>query len=80
LFYNIGIFILFIMVVSCLLVYKYKGKLTKEELEIKEKEKQYYILSKIKNYQSAKLQAQQQLITGLPQWETEYDIHYKQNI
>jgi hypothetical protein len=74
LFFNIILFILFFIILALLLLYKYKGKLTNQELEQKETEKKYYILSKIKNYQDAKIRTQQQLITGLPQWETEYDI------
>ena len=35
-----------------------------------------YILSKIKNYQEAKRKASQELITGLPMWENEYDNLY----
>jgi len=31
-------------------------------------------MSRIKNYQDAKVKAQQELITGLPQWENEYDM------
>ena len=38
------------------------------------------ILSKIQNFQEAKKRAHQELITGLPHWETEYDvIHRKIN-
>ena len=33
---------------------------------------QEYILSKIRNFQDAKIRAQQELITGLPHWEKEY--------
>ena len=36
-------------------------------------------MSRIKNYQQDKLVAQQQLITGLPHWDTEYDIIHKKN-
>jgi hypothetical protein len=62
----------FFIILGILLMYKYKGKLTPQEKEEKEKEKQQYVLSKIRNYQDAKLRAQQQLITGLPHWENEY--------
>jgi len=72
--FNIGLLILFIVVLGILLVYKYKGKLTPEEIEQNESLKKQYILSKIKNYQDAKIKAQQNLITGLPHWENEFDI------
>jgi len=64
--FNIGLFFFFLIILGILLLWKYKGKLTPKE--IKER------LSKIYNYQQDKLRAQQHLITGLPHWETEYDI------
>ena len=67
--FNIGLTILFFIILGILLLYKYKGKLTPEEIEENENNKKIYVLSKIKNYQEAKLRAQQQLITGLPHWE-----------
>lgn len=72
--YNIGLFIAFLFILGMLLLYKYKGKLTPQEIDEKELEKKKYILSKIKNYQDAKVRAQQELITGLPHWENEFDI------
>jgi len=67
--FNFALFFAFVFVLSCVLLYKYKGKLTPSEKYKKEKQKQQYILSKIKNYQDAKKIARQELITGLPQWE-----------
>jgi hypothetical protein len=72
--FNFILLILFCIILGGLLLYKYKGKLTTEEMEAKELAKKQYILSKIKNYQSAKIRAQQELITGLPHWENEFDI------
>lgn len=72
--FNIGLFFAFLLVLGLILLYKYKGKLSPVELEEKNKEKQQYILSKIKNFQEAKRIAHQELITGLPAWESEYDI------
>ena len=71
---NIWLFVFFLIVLGILLVYKYKGKLTQQEIEEKEMQKKQYILSKIRNFQDAKIRAQQELITGLPHWETEFDI------
>jgi hypothetical protein len=71
---NVWLFLLFIIVLAILLVYKYKGKLTQQELKEKDMQKKQYILSKIRNFQDAKIRSQQELITGLPHWETEYDI------
>lgn len=74
---NISLFVCFVIVFSAILFYKYKGKLTDEEINKKNIEKQSYILSKIHNYQEMKKRESQELITGLPNWENEYDILYK---
>jgi hypothetical protein len=70
---NIILCIMFLLVLGGFLLYKFKGKLTPEEIEQKEIEKKHYILSKIRNFQDAKLRAQETLITGLPQWTSELD-------
>ena len=70
---NLGLFLVFLFIVGAILLYKYKGRLTPAEKEQKTREKQQYILSKIKTFQEAKKQAHQELITGLPNWENEYD-------
>ena len=69
---NITLFLLFIIILGIWLIYKYKGKLTPDEMKQKELEKKKYILSKIKIYQDTKKQEQQELITGLPHWDTIY--------
>ena len=69
LIYNIVLCALFFLLLLFILIIKYKGKLTPSEREIKNREKQQYILSKIKNYQQAKQRAQDELITGLPHWD-----------
>jgi len=78
--FNIGLFIAFLIVLGLILFYKYKGKLTPVEIEKKNKEKQQYILSKIQNFQQAKRTAHQELITGLPAWESEYDIIHSKSL
>jgi len=70
---NIGLFVLFLLCFGGLLYYKYKGRLTPLEKQQKEREKQQYILSKIKNFQDNKRRMQQELITGLPEWDSEFD-------
>lgn len=77
---NISIFVVFIVILGITLLVKYKGKLTPSEKEQKEQEKKQYILSKIRNYQQDKVRRQQELITGLPHWNTEYDIINQKNI
>ena len=70
--FNIGLFVLFILILGGILIYKYKGKLTPDEIQQNESTKRQYILSKIKNFQDAKRLAHQELITSLPNWESEY--------
>ena len=72
--FNIGMFIFFLLILGFILIYKYKGRLTPVEIAQKNKEKHQYILERIKNFQIAKQKAHQELITGLPQWENEYNI------
>ena len=72
--FNIGLFIAFLLILGLVLLYKYKGKLTPAEIKRKNQEKQQYILSKVQKFQQAKRIAHQEIITGLPEWESEYDI------
>lgn len=72
--FNIGMFIFFLLILGGILIYKYKGRLTPVEIAQKDKEKHQYILERIKNFQIAKQNAHQKLITGLPEWENEYNI------
>jgi len=72
--YNAGLLFVFILILGAILLYKYKGKLSKEEIQQKEREKKQYILSKIKNFQDAKRIAHQELITSLPNWDNEYEL------
>jgi hypothetical protein len=77
---NIALGVGFLALLGIILFFKYKGKPTPVEKDMKNREKQQYILSKIQNFQEAKKKAHQELITGLPHWETEYDvIHRKLN-
>ena len=69
--FNMGVFITLTIVISSILLYKYKGRLTPLEKERKNREKQQYILSKIKKVQESKLRSQQELITGLPNWDND---------
>lgn len=72
--FNLGMLLLFVLLLGGVLVYKYKGKLSPVEIAQKNQEKQQYILEKIKSFQIAKRNAHQELITGLPHWENEYIV------
>ena len=70
--FNISLFIIFLFILGGLLLYKYKGKLTPAQIYEKNKQKKQYILSKIKNYETAKKIQREELITGLPSWQNEF--------
>jgi hypothetical protein len=72
--FNIALLGFFCLILVIILTYKYKGKLTPIEKQKKDREKQQYILSKIQKFQEAKKIAHQELITGLPNWNSEYDL------
>ena len=74
LIFNIGLFLGFCIILGTILLYKYKGKMTPIEKQKKDREKQQYILERIKQFQESKKQLHQELITGLPSWESEFDI------
>ena len=67
--FNISLLVGFLVILGVVLLFMYKCKLIPKEIQKKDKEKQQYILSKIKNYQDTKLRESQSLITGLPKWE-----------
>tara|TARA_Y100000992_G_C21262145_1_gene491868 strand:- start:714 stop:1043 length:330 start_codon:yes stop_codon:yes gene_type:complete len=73
-FFNIGTFLLLVIVFGLILYFKYKGKPNKYELEKKNIQKKHYILSRIKNYQDTKKMSKNELITGLPEWNNDYNI------
>ena len=72
--YNAGLFIFFMLILGAILLYKYRGKLSTEEMQQRDREKKQYILSKIKNFQDAKRIAHQELIASLPNWDNEYEL------
>lgn len=77
--YNVGLLIFLAGGIFIFLFIKYKGKLTQEEIQKRNIQKEQYILSRLKNYQDDKRKNSQKLITGLPHWSNEYDDIYKKN-
>jgi len=69
-FFNIYMTGLFFLIIGGFLYFRYKGKLTPAEVEIKNRKKHEYIISKL--HQIAYIKKNQGLpegmITGLPQW------------
>ncbi len=69
-FFNVYMTCVLVIVFGGFLLYRYKGKLTPAELEIKQRKKKEYIISKLN--QMAYLRKTQGnangMITALPQW------------
>ena len=61
---NIVAFLFFILVLAGILMYRYKGRITKTEMEIKNRQKKEYIISKLQRY--AAIRKNKNMITNLP--------------
>jgi hypothetical protein len=66
-FYNISLLVSFIVIVGGFLYYRYKNKLSNEQIEELNNQKQLYLMSKIKNYKQA-LKPNNNSITNLPKF------------
>ena len=65
-FVNILLFLIFVILVGGLLLYKYKGKLTPQEKKNKERKEKMYLFQKLHQYAFDKQKESQRLITNLP--------------
>ena len=63
---NVIMLLIFILVVILILYYRYKGKPTPDELQIKQNDKKKYIFTKIQQFGIEKQKESQGLITNLP--------------
>jgi len=73
LIYNVLMFAGFCLIMFLILRYKYKSKIDIQEQKHRELQKEKYITSKIRNYQSEK-KMNSNIITGLPEYENEYSL------
>lgn len=65
-FMNFLFILLFIIIFGGILFYKYKGKLSPDEMKEKQKQKKYYLFKKLQQYALDKQKDSQNLITNLP--------------
>jgi hypothetical protein len=65
-FVNISLFLIFMAILFGLLYYKYKGKLTPDEKQEKEKQKKLYLFQKLHQISYEKQKENRSLITDLP--------------
>jgi hypothetical protein len=68
LFFNIGMFIFLVILISGVLMYRYKGKPTPAEVEIKKRQQMEFINSKLRMIADIKKKTSEVLITDLPNW------------
>lgn len=66
LFFNIVLTLIFIAVVFSILFYRYKGRLTKKDIEIKNRKKQEYIISKLQHLSAIREKNNLNMISELP--------------
>ena len=68
--FNISMVLLLAVMIGGFLMYRYKGKPTPAELELKNRKKQEYIVSKLQQlaYEKKKNDVNTTMITGLPEF------------
>lgn len=74
---NLTLFIVFIVIIGCILLYKHKTKPTFEDKKKLEKLKKSYILGKIRSLNIRKQKEYDQMVTNLPKFESDYEIMHK---
>ena len=73
-YFNVILFSMFVFVVTSFLIYKYKNKPTLQEIQQKNREKDIYILSKVRNVIERKEKEQTDMLTNLPKFESDYKM------
>lgn len=68
LLFNASVFVVLVVGIFGVLAYRYKGKLTPVEIEIKNRKKQEYIIQKLQKISDIKKKASEIMITDLPNW------------
>lgn len=63
---NISILLIFIIILISFLYFRYKGKLSQEEIYKKNNEKRVYVLSKLQQLNNIQNNEKNKLITNLP--------------
>ena len=64
--YNLGLAILFIIIVGGFLIFKYKGRLTPLEKNIKKRKEYEHVLIQLKKIENRQHKENQTLLTDLP--------------
>jgi len=75
--FNLYLFLGFSTILGIFLYYKFKTKPTSKDLEKKEELKRTYIIGKIKTLNEKAARERQELITNLPNFESDYELMHK---
>jgi hypothetical protein len=66
LIFNLGMILLFIVLFGSILAYRYKGNITPSEMQLKNRKKKEYIISKLQ--QLSAIKQHKSMITDIPMW------------
>jgi len=70
--FNLGFLFIFISILGILLVYKKHSKLTPDEIKNKKILSQQYMLEKIKSFREKRQKEENEIITTLPRFESNF--------
>ena len=72
--FNFTMTIALVAVVSGFLIFKYKGKLTPQEIAVKQQKKKEYLISKLVKIGETKRKINETMITDLPVWSNHPEV------
>lgn len=75
--FNLGAFLLFIIILGGILYYRHGSKIPEEEKKNRREKEEMYIMEKIKSMQNKKKKDQNLIITELPQLDSGFDVLHK---
>ena len=73
-YFNVLLLSIFIIIFVSFLTYKYKNKPTKQDKLAAKRQKEIYILSKVRNVIERKEKEQTSLLTNLPKFNNDYKL------
>mgnify|MGYP001418133014 CR=1 FL=1 len=73
-YFNVSLFVLFSIIIAVFLMYKFKNKASKEEIQARKRQKEIYILSKVRNVIEHKEKQHTNIITNLPKFQSDYKL------
>ena len=72
--FNFTMTLALIAVISGFLIFKYKGKLTPQEIAVKQQKKKEYLISKLVKIGETKRKINETMITDLPVWSNHPEV------